>query len=45
MCSNGLVGFSTGYNRPVGRYVECLFDWQTEHSFINYLILSCIPRQ
>ena len=40
MYSKGLDGFSTGYNRPVGRYVECLLAWQTEHSLTNYLTLA-----
>jgi hypothetical protein len=44
-CSNGVVGFSTGCRRPVGLYVECLFDWQTEHSLINYFTLYEIPFQ
>jgi hypothetical protein len=25
ICSKGLFGFSTGYSRPVGFWVECLF--------------------
>jgi hypothetical protein len=34
-----------GYNKPVGRYVECLFAWQTEHSLMNLRTLINILRQ